>query len=70
MQRAEIEKDKIVETLKAIYSHLLWVGLTHGLIVLGADGVAITNAIRWSSSSTILRYGKNSAQNRAIRPAF
>ena len=27
-------------------------------LALGADGVAITNAMRWTSPGTILRYGK------------
>ena len=54
----EVEKDDIVEALKTISSHSLRVGLTHDLIALGTDGVAITNAMRWTSSGTILRYGK------------
>jgi site-specific recombinase XerD len=54
----EVGKDSIDKTLKAISSHSLRVGLTHDLIALGADGVAITNAMRWTSPGTILRYGK------------
>ena len=56
--KPEIEKDDIVKALKTISSHSLRVGLTHDLIALGADGVAITNAMRWTSPGTILRYGK------------
>tara|TARA_Y100001968_G_C19058494_1_gene572597 strand:- start:267 stop:593 length:327 start_codon:yes stop_codon:yes gene_type:complete len=56
--RARCRKDSIDKTLKAISSHSLRVGLTHDLIALGADGVAITNAMRWTSPGTILRYGK------------
>lgn len=54
----EVEDHDIVKALKAVSSHSLRVGLTHDLIALGADGVAITNALRWSSPGTILRYGK------------
>ena len=54
----EVGKDSIDKTLKPISSHSLRVGLTHDLIALGADGVAITNAMRWTSPGTILRYGK------------
>ena len=54
----KVEKDDIVKALKTISSHSLRVGLTHDLIALGADGVAITNAMRWTSPGTILRYGK------------
>ncbi|ANC50666.1 hypothetical protein CP97_14976 (plasmid) [Aurantiacibacter atlanticus] len=32
--------------------------MTQDLIALGADGVAISNAMLWDSASTVLRYGR------------
>ena len=52
------QNDDNVGYLKLISSHSLRVGLTQDLIALGADGVAILNAMRWDSASTVLRYGR------------
>lgn len=43
--------------LAKISTHSLRVGLTQDLIADGQDGVAIAQALRWTSPSTALRYG-------------
>jgi hypothetical protein len=39
----------------------LRVGLTQDLFAAGEDGVGIAQALRWSSPSTALRYGRKLA---------
>ena len=53
----EVPRHDIVGYLKKISSHSLRVGLTQDLIANGQDGVAISQALRWTSPSTALRYG-------------
>ncbi|MEE4208869.1 MAG: hypothetical protein V2I43_06355, partial [Parvularcula sp.] len=47
----------ITAFLKRVSTHSLRVGLTQDLIAGGQDGVAIAQALRWTSPSTALRYG-------------
>lgn len=47
----------IAAFLAKISTHSLRVGLTQDLIANGQDGVAIAQALRWTSPSTALRYG-------------
>ena len=52
---------KVKEAARALSSHSLRVGLTQDLFAAGEDSVGITQALRWSSPSTALRYGRNLA---------
>jgi len=45
----------------ALSTHSLRVGLTQDLFAAGEDGVGIAQALRWSSPSTALRYGRKLA---------
>ena len=47
--------DKVV---KAISTHSLRVGLTQDLFAAGEDGTSIAHALRWASTVTALRYGR------------
>ena len=47
----------IAAYIRTISTHSLRVGLTQDLIAEGQDGVAIAQALRWSSPSTAQRYG-------------
>ena len=49
---------KVEEAARALSSHSLRVGLTQDLFAAGEDGVGIAQALRWSSPSTALRYGR------------
>jgi site-specific recombinase XerD len=53
----DVPRHDIVGYLKKISSHSLRVGLTQDLIADGQDGVAISQALRWTSPSTALKYG-------------
>lgn len=53
----DVPKHDIMSYLKRISTHSLRVGLTQDLIANGQDGVAISQALRWTSPSTALRYG-------------
>lgn len=46
---------------RALSSHSLCFGLTQDLFAVGKDGVGIAQALRWSSTSTALRYEKKLA---------
>jgi len=52
---------KVEEAARALSSHSLRVGLTQDLFAAGEDGVGIAQALRWSSPSTALRYGRKLA---------
>jgi len=52
---------KVEEEVRALSSHSLRVGLTQDLFAAGEDGVGIAQALRWSSPSTALRYGRKLA---------
>lgn len=51
----------VFDAVKALSSHSLRVGLTQDLFAAGEDGVGIAQALRWSSPSTALRYGRKLA---------
>lgn len=53
----DVPSHDITAYLKKISTHSLRVGLTQDLIANGQDGVAISQALRWTSPSTALRYG-------------
>ena len=52
---------KVGEAARALSTHSLRVGLTQDLFAAGEDGVGIAQALRWSSPSTALRYGRKLA---------
>ena len=52
---------KVTHALKALSTHSLRVGLTQDLFAAGEDGVGIAQALRWSSPTTALRYGRKLA---------
>ena len=52
---------KVTPALKALSTHSLRVGLTQDLFAAGEDGVGIAQALRWSSPTTALRYGRKLA---------
>jgi site-specific recombinase XerC len=52
---------KVVAAVKALSTHSLRVGLTQDLFAAGEDGVGIAQALRWSSPTTALRYGRKLA---------
>jgi len=60
-QGLEIPIAKVQKAARALSSHTLWVGLTQDLFAAGEDGVGIAQALRWSSPSTALRYGRKLA---------
>ena len=49
------------QAARALSSHSLRVGLTQDLFAAGEDGIGIAQALRWSSPSTALRYGRKLA---------
>jgi len=57
----EMPVAKVEEAARALSSHSLRVGLTQDLFAAGEDGVGIAQALRWSSPSTALRYGRKLA---------
>ena len=52
---------KVEEAARALSSHSLRVGLTQDLFAAGEDGFVVAQALRWSSPSTALRYGRKLA---------
>ncbi|CCW16925.1 Integrase-like protein [Sphingobium indicum BiD32] len=52
---------KLTDAVKALSSHSLRVGLTQDLFAAGEDGTGIAQALRWSSPTTALRYGRKLA---------
>ena len=61
MPAAEVEA-----AVRAISTHSLRVGLTQDLFAAGEDGVGIAQALRWSSPSTALRYGRKLAAHSNV----
>jgi hypothetical protein len=57
----EMPIGKVEDAARALSSHSLRVGLTQDLFAAGEDGVGIAQALRWSSPSTALRYGRKLA---------
>lgn len=51
----------VEDAVRGLSSHSLRVGLTQDLFAAGEDGVGIAQALRWSSPSTALRYGRKLA---------
>jgi hypothetical protein len=52
---------KVEEAARVLSSRSLRVGLTQDRFALAEDGVGIAQALRWSSPSTALRYGRKQA---------
>ena len=52
---------EVEAAVHALSTHSLRVGLTQDLFAAGEDGVGIAQALRWSSPSTALRYGRKLA---------
>lgn len=52
---------KLTDAVKALSTHSLRVGLTQDLFAAGEDGTGIAQALRWSSPTTALRYGRKLA---------
>ena len=52
---------KLADAVKALSTHSLRVGLTQDLFAAGEDGTGIAQALRWSSPTTALRYGRKLA---------
>lgn len=52
---------KLPDAVQALSTHSLRVGLTQDLFAAGEDGVGIAQALRWSSPTTALRYGRKLA---------
>lgn len=52
---------KMHDAIQALSTHSLRVGLTQDLFAAGEDGVGIAQALRWSSPTTALRYGRKLA---------
>ena len=65
----ELEAGMEGETVRALSSHSFRVGLTQDLFAAGEDGAGIALALRWSSPTTALRYGRELAvgSNAAAR---
>ena len=55
--RIAVKGDDIDAYLSRVSTHSLRVGLTQELIAGGQEGIAIAQALRWTSTSTVLRYG-------------
>lgn len=52
---------KLLDAVQALSTHSLRVGLTQDLFAAGEDGTGIAQALRWSSPTTALRYGRKLA---------
>ncbi|MET0373348.1 MAG: hypothetical protein ABW128_03705 [Rhizorhabdus sp.] len=52
---------EVEAAVRALSTHSLRDGLTQDLFAAGEDGVGIAQALRWSSPSTALRYGRKLA---------
>lgn len=71
---AVIPAGQLDAAIAALSTHSLRVGLTQDLLAAGEDGLAIAQALRWSSPSTALRYGarlraENGAASRVLAQA-
>ena len=55
--RVTVKAGDIDAYLRRVSTHSLRVGLTQELIAGGQEGIAIAQALRWTSTSTVLRYG-------------
>ncbi|GAM07516.1 phage integrase domain/SAM domain-containing protein, partial [Novosphingobium sp. MBES04] len=71
---AVIPAGQLDAAIAALSTHSLRVGLTQDLLAAGEDGLAIAQALRWSSPSTALRYGarlraENGAASRVLSQA-
>ena len=55
--------------IAALSSHSMRVGLTQDLLAAGEDGTGVAQALRWRSTTTVLRYGRKLAvrSNAAAR---
>jgi hypothetical protein len=62
----EMPFGKVEEAARALSSHSLRVGPTQYLFAAGEDGVGIAQALRWSSPSTALRYGRKLAARNEL----
>lgn len=56
-----LKAGELFEAVKQLSTHSLRVGLTQDLFAAGEDGVGIAQALRWSSPTTALRYGRKLA---------
>lgn len=54
----ELPAGELDQAIAALSTHSLRVGLTQDLFAAGEDGSGIALALRWSSPSTALRYGR------------
>ncbi len=54
----ELPAGELDAAVAALSTHSLRVGLTQDLFAAGEDGAGIALALRWSSPSTALRYGR------------
>ena len=65
----ELEPGMESEAAKSLSAHSFRVGLTQDLFAAGEDGAGIALALRWSSSTTALRYARELAvgNNAAAR---
>lgn len=52
---------KLDRAIAALSTHSLRVGLTQDLFASGADAGPVAQALRWTSTSTALRYGRKLA---------
>ncbi|MBV2149963.1 tyrosine-type recombinase/integrase [Sphingobium sp. AS12] len=57
----ELSAGKLLDAVQALSTHSLRVGLTQDLFAAGEDGAGIAQALRWSSPTTALRYGRKLA---------
>ncbi len=55
---ATLPAGELTDAVKALSTHSLRVGLTQDLFAAGEDGTGIAQALRWSSPTTALRYGR------------
>ena len=55
------EAHELEEAIAKLSTHSLRVGLTQDLFASGADAGPIAQALRWSSTATALRYGRELA---------
>ena len=60
-QLLEAPERPLLDAVQALSTHSLRVGLTQDLFAAGEDGTGIAQALRWSSPTTALRYGRKLA---------
>ena len=61
MGLVNLSASKLADAVQALSTHSLRVGLTQDLFAAGEDGAGIAQALRWSSPTTALRYGRKLA---------